>query len=633
MPRIFLLACLLAGMTAGAAGGPYPVYTVPAALLKNANVVKRAHTTTFEILSTKSTRLRYSYALTILNANGDDYAGFSEYYDRFRDIESLEGYLYNAEGKLLKKVKGKDFRDVSADDEVNIVHDNRVRYHDFNHRTYPYTVEYEVSITINQTFALPSWFPQGYSHLSVEKSIFQVIVPSDYDLRYKMMNLKGRPAETSEKGKKILTWEVQNLLPRKREAAGPEWSELTPSVRLAPSAFEMDGYKGNMTSWESFGQFIQVLNKDRDILPEPVKQQVAQITAPLGSDREKVVALYAFLQQHTRYISIQLGIGGFQPFDAASVYKKGYGDCKALSNYMYSLLREAGIRSHYTLIRGGDFDYSFMEDFPSTQFNHVILCVPLQRDTLWLECTDQSVSAGYMGAFTGNRKALLISEEGSRLVNTPAYSALQNLQQRRIEARIDEEGSLRMKASTSYTGIQQDDLSARINHLTRDKVKKDLEEDLQLATYEVNDFSYSLRKGVVPEVDEMLDITVSNYATITGRRLFVVPNIISRSNYRIAADTARTVDYVYLYPYRDEDRAEIQLPEGYTLEARPPDVSIDTKYGKYLSTVTLEGNRIIYTRAFEKGAGRFPPAEGAALAKFHEDVYKADRARLVLVRK
>ncbi len=313
--------------------------------------------------------------------------------------------------------------------------------------------------------------------------------------------------------------------------------------------------------------------------------------------------LYEYLQKNTRYISIQLGIGGWQPFDAKYVAGKSYGDCKALTNYMFSLLKEAGIPSYYTLVRSGSNGGYITHDFPAQQFNHVILCVPLKNDTTWLECTSQTLPSGYLGDFTCNRYALLIDEQGGKLVRTSQYDIDENLQVRKINAVLEEDGTLQIKADTKYNGLQQDDIHDMINHLSKDKVKEYLHEQLDFATYEISRFEYKEAKNVLPSIQEQLDISVSNYATITGKRLFIVPNIMSRSNRKPAPDPERKYDIVFGSPYRDFDTIAIQLPEGYGTESLPQDVSLSTQFGKYHSSVKLSGNNfcIIVRSNFSAG--------------------------------
>jgi hypothetical protein len=431
-----------------------------------------------------------------------------------------------------------------------------------------------------------------------------------------------------------MTWEVKNLQAIKKPYASPKWDELTTAVYLAPSEFEVEGYKGNMESWEELGKFHMTLNKDRDKLPDDVVGKVQQLVSGITDDREKVKILYKYLQSNTRYISIQLGIGGWQPFEAAFVNKKGYGDCKALSNYMYSLLKVVGIKSYYTVVRAGnDIDDHFMiEDFPSQQSNHVIVCVPFAKDTMWLECTDQYVPPGYMGGFTGNRKALIITEDGGKIVSTPRYGLKDNQLIRSVEGILDADGNLNIKTNTEYRGTQQDEIYYLINALSKEKIKKILNRELDLSTYDINDFKYDTKNDKMPEVNERLDITVSNYATVSGKRLFIVPNVLNRSTEKLDVDSERTADLVFGDESRDEDNVEIEVPAGYQLESGLQDVTIKSKFGSYTATAKLSGNKIIYHRVVEEYSGRFPSKDQVELVKYYADIYKADRNKLVLVK-
>ncbi|MCU7552458.1 DUF3857 domain-containing protein [Chitinophagaceae bacterium LB-8] len=635
MRLFFIFATTLClNLIAQAGESPYAVKFIPEHLLKNANIVKRAEDIQIEVVNSGESLLHYKYVLTILNENGDRHATLTEWYDKLHEVRSIEGNLYDASGQLLKKVKNKDVMDLSGVDNSSLMDDNRVKVHSFYYKAYPYTIEYEVTTRFNHTFYFPKWIPQEYEQLSVENSSFTVITPADYKIRYKSFNYKEEPVVVTEKNKKKTTWQVKGIPAIKSPFAAPMWNEITPAIYLAPTDFEVEGYKGNMNSWLEFGKFIYSLKKDRDQLPDEVNQKVQQITAGISSNKEKVKALYQFMQQSTRYISIQLGIGGWQPFDASFVGKKGYGDCKALSNYMYSLLKAAGIPSYYTLINAGDDsdDKYLMDAFPSNQFNHVILCVPLQKDTMWLECTSQSKSAGYMGGFTGNRKALLIDEKGGILVETPRYGIKENTQIRAIKGIIDAEGNFTTKINTSFKAQQQDDLHEMLAYLSKDKVKKVLNEELNLSTYDIVDFKYQEKKDELPQIDEQLDLFVSKFATISGKRLFISPNLLNKSTTRLNTEEERTLDFVFGYEYKDVDTIEIEVPQGYELEAAPQPVALKTKFGSYSSSIKLNGNKLYYIRTREQYSGRFPSKDAAELANYYEAIYKADRSKVVLVK-
>ncbi len=627
-----LFVCCFLSVLAWAGEGEYAVSRIPAALLKGANVIKRSEELRFEITEKNKARYYTKVAYTILNEQGERWAIYSEGYDKLMSIESFEGSLFDANGVKIKSLKKADIKDVTGSDD-GLADDNRYKWHSFFYKVYPYTVEYETEVHFKGTMFLPSWTPQERPIMGVQQSSISVVSPISNPLRYKMFNYSSEPVITTDtKENKIYKWQVQNIPPSVSEYSAPAWYELTTSVFLATEKFVLDDYEGSNASWKDFGRFVYDLKKDRDELPDNIKAKVHELTDGITDSKEKIDKLYKFMQENTRYISVQLGVGGWQPFDAKYVATKKYGDCKALSNYMYSLLKEAGIRSVYAVTgRGYDLNY-FLTDLPSSQFNHVILFVPLGKDTTWLECTSQTLPAGYIGADNSNRQALAVDENGGVLVYTPRYNLNENTEIRKIKAELDAEATLMVKAETIYGGIQQDLYHELVNTLSKDKVKEFLQEQLDFATYDINSFNYKETKAALPAVQESLYIVVRNYATITGKRLFIIPNIMTRSNRKLSADSARKFDIQMGFEYRDIDSVEINLPAGYVAESLPKDVTINSKFGKYQSNVKLIGSTIYYYRSMEKYSGRFPAADYAALVSFYEAIYKADRNKVVLLK-
>lgn len=615
------------------AGDPdYAVSKIPEKLKKNAHVVKRMENVEVRIYSPTEVRLIKHYVITILDAKGEGDAQLVEGYDKLVAIRSIKGALYDAAGKQVRKLKQSDIQDLSSVDDGSLMTDGRMKRHRFYENLYPHTVEYEVEQTINHTFYLPAWIPQEGEEYAVEQSRLIVSVPQDYVLRHRSYNYKGEPVSITDNGIRTFTWEVKELEALPDEDYAPEWHNRSVMVRLAPATFEMQRYKGSMNTWEEYGNFMYALNKGRDELPENVKQTVHKLTDGLNRE-EKISKLYRYLQQNTRYISVQLGIGGWQTFDAAYVAGKGYGDCKALSNYMCAMLKEAGVNASCVLVRAGDGLALRDEEFPCTQFNHVIVCAPGTKDTTWLECTSNFLPAGYLSGFTANRAVLVLNETGSKLVRTPTYTTMQNLQVRRTEAKASETGDMSIHVNTHYTGLQQDDLQAILHRWSKEKILDNLKQGLQLSSYDISKYDCKEIVDGLPCVDEQMEVNAHNYASITGKRMFLEPNIMSKTSSRIEPGKERRADIYLNYSYKDIDTVQISIPEGYEPESLPAPVTLSSPFGTYSCKVSVKGSLVTYTRALERWAGTYPATMYPELETFFNTIYKADKARAVFVKK
>ena len=107
---------------------------------------------------------------------------------------------------------------------------------------------------------------------------------------------------------------LKNVPAIKPEPASPPILDLVPLVFAVPEEFEYEKTRGSMRDWASYGAWQCGLLEGRARLPEALRAEVHRRTDGLATDREKIRALYDYLGESTRYVSIQLGIGGRRGF-------------------------------------------------------------------------------------------------------------------------------------------------------------------------------------------------------------------------------------------------------------------------------------------------------------------------------
>jgi hypothetical protein len=251
---------------------------------------------------------------------------------------------------------------------------------------------------------------------------------------------------------------------------------------------------------------------------------------------------------------------------------------------------------------------------------------------MWLECTSQTVSAGFTGLFTGNRQALLITDVGGVVVNTPKFIAEENLEIRNTNAELSDKGDLIIKNKTIYTGILQEYHHALLTELSEEQRIKTLNREIDLPTYTIDKLELKEVKDKNPKIIENIDITASSFAAVSGKRMFVAPNIFNKKQ-KLANEKPRIFDIIYTKAYTEIDSIDIKVPVGFSIEMAPKNIEIRNKFGVYKISYNFNGDVIKTMRYYQQDVNNFPASDYTDLVKFYDEMYKADIAKVVLVKK
>ncbi|MES2702686.1 MAG: DUF3857 domain-containing protein [Bacteroidota bacterium] len=627
---LVLIIVFLSANIAGAEQKSLAAAAIPAALVKGANAVVRSATTTMDI-SAKEVYVVTKYAVTILNEKGKEYAGIIEHCSPLRKVEHISGALYDKDGNLVQELKKKEVKDFAPYGSAS-VDDVRYKMFAFKCSTYPYTCEFEIESRYPSTMDIPAWHPQPAYDCAVEHAGIEVRYAQGLPLRFREYNGSFSPAVKTTTGMNVLTAAAGNLV------AGVESDKFSvvaeydlPVLVFVSDNFELFGNAGSMASWKDFGSFLYGLNAGRDSLPADKKAIVHNIADTCKNEAAKIAALYRHLQKNTRYVSIQLGVGGWQTLDAGFVAAKGYGDCKALSNYMKAMLGEAGITAYPVVIHSGAGEGRALQaDFPHNSFNHVILCIPAKSDTIWLECTAPDGPAAWLSWSTADRDALMITPLGGFVVHTPPNK--DNRLARKAEFSVSDDLAITGTVDQHFSDVLWNAEAANLGTVASAN-ESYFNQALRLSSYKVTGHNViSQHVFGTPYLDEHISVTGEGSISRTGAHLFLSPDLFRFFLAEPVSAEKRTTPFAIPLSYTVRDTIVYHFTGNYSVSGNKVS-NYEHEFASFSSASALTGrNTLVVTTSLSVKKGIYAPEKYAGYIAFYRKVKSDIGAKIVLTK-
>ncbi|WKL45256.1 DUF3857 domain-containing protein [Flavobacterium sp. ZE23DGlu08] len=609
----------------------YNSLNISDSLKENANAVVRLNQIDIVIASQRSMSITTKRVVTVLNEKGLSAIDAIESYDKRTDIRNIEATVYDILGKEIKKIKRKDFKDQSSGEGGTLFSDNRYLYLDYTPVQYPFTVVFDSEIETSTTAFIPKWYPSSDYFVSVEKSILNVKYPDNLGFKKMEFNFSNSKIDKTIDTATQLSYTATNILAQKQEDYSPVYNSVFPKVMMGLELFHLEGVDGNAKTWKEFGQWYsdKILSGTTD-LPDETKMKVKALVGDEKDPIKKAKLIYNFVQQKVRYISIQVGIGGWKPMLATDVDRLGYGDCKALTNYTKALLDVVNVPSYYTILYGDRKKLSIQSDFVSMQGNHVILSIPNGNNYTWLECTSQDDPFGYQGTFTDDREVLVIKPDGGEIVRTKVYEDNGNTQISKGTYTLSANGDFSGKITIASEGSQYSQKAAIENVQPTEKEAHYKEYWENINNLKINKISFSNDKDKI-RLTENVEINAVNYGNFLANKLIFVVNAFNQTNANIKRIRNRKNPLEIQRGFLDEDEITITLPSGFSTEFLPDNYELNSKFGEYKTEVVKrDASNLVYKRTLFVKKGLYSNKEYDEYRLFIEQISKNDNAKIIL---
>jgi transglutaminase-like putative cysteine protease len=601
-------------------------------LVQKADAVVLEDITEIEIPDNYSAEYTISKKILIKNSKADEHCRVVISESHFQDIEDIEASITKVNGDLIKELETDEISE--GEYSANAFYSgHNYKYFEMHHHSYPFIFNYSYKISISTLLLWPDWYPQeSIPNLSSE---YKLSINPDVKFRFYSKGIEIQPTRKSEDSFNQYIWEMENIPTKLEEDFLAPEDQIQKAIYFVAENFKTDSYEGIASSWDEYSNWYRKLASDRYELSNEAKNEILNLIKIVTEPKEKINILYKHLQKKNRYIAIEMGLAGWQPQFSDQVYKNRYGDCKDLSTYMVSMLKVAEINSYPALALTRD-DGVVNPQQPSNQFNHCIVCVPFDTDTVWLECTSTYSDMEDVPFTIEDINVLVIGTKKGELVRTPQKKSNQNTMTSVFNGSIEISGDLKFDANILTRGNHKNSLK---NNLA---ILNTIEDKIFITNRLSNNYSnLTIEKfesdETITENSRGLNLSLGGvykrFLSQMSDRVFINPSIFNRKSMKDLPKeeiSNRKYPVYFYYPYLDIDTVFISFPQAYMMESKPKNQSIEKSFARYSSEFDLKDGKLFYFRRFELLQNHIPISSYAEFYNFIKQVIEFDKSKFVL---
>jgi hypothetical protein len=588
-----------------------------------------------------------TFAIRILVREGRSFAYAREYYERDAGkVREIKAWLIRPTGPVKKY--GKDEVIDAVENPDDIYNESRVKLIDASKDADTGSVfGYQTTTEEKSIFSQDIWSFQN--RLPTLVSRYTLTLPHGW--RAQSVTFNHSNIEPVVSGTSYM-WELLNLSPIDPEPSSPRVSSLAPRIAITyfpPGDTQPTSFRPFAT-WIEVSEWLTNLHDPQATPNEALTQKTLQLASQAKTELDKIRVIGQYVQS-IKYIAIAIGVsrgGGMRPRPATEVFAKSYGDCKDKANLMRVMLKIVGINSFPVAIYSGDPEYVRETWASPHQFNHCIIAVKISNETqaatviahpklgrlLIFDATDDDTPVGDLPSHEQGSLALIIAGADGSLTRMPVTPPETNFLDRKVDARLDSDGSLTAKVHETAGGGWAVGFRSEFRHLSALDYQKAIEGWVNRGAHAAKVGKAEAKDdSVMGRFDLEVHFTAPAYAQSMQDRLLVFkPAIVSRRDSVSLTEAKRKLPIV-LNPAAYSEIVSVKLPIGFDVDEMPDALRLETAFGSYATSYEIKDGQLVFTRRLVQRATTIPVEQYASVRSFFEKIRAAEQAPVVLARK